>query len=552
MFTNLYLKNFVGKFKSLAAHRSVTRGSALALAFCMILLMVPAEALSVYSASTSSGFSSIEQDGGTLLAGTARIPRADGSGYCVVKYVYSDGLLMSSASAEYVTQKLELCGFVLPDGLFDSDSDGEEISVFACGSEESPTALVAHTPMSTVVSSFKSLYPAYNFSITGYMSLENVFDDSDTVEFSDDGKEAYVSLAADESYVEKVINGKTVTVLAVNAELQYTISASKLSYAVDGDYVSGSDLNSNADSDTTTTTSQNVSDSDNATTSPTTTTATTATTTTATTTTSTSEESTTAASETTDSNNVSSNTASSSASDSSTTSTYMSASEFGVTAGARMIGEASTSGTTSSGSDNASSASSTTSAASSSSTTSTESATASTSSTTAASTTSASATNSSTTASSSTTSSTTVSSTTTSNTKASSSTTSNTAASNTTASSTAASTKASTTAANSTTTSSSTASAVITTSANTTATTYANSILNGTTNSSDETQLGVVSTRRLPLNIRSGPGTNYMVVTVLQRGTYVTVLSTENSEWYMVKTMGKVVGYAYSRYIKLV
>ena len=62
---------------------------------------------------------------------------------------------------------------------------------------------------------------------------------------------------------------------------------------------------------------------------------------------------------------------------------------------------------------------------------------------------------------------------------------------------------------------------------------------------------GVVSTRRLPLNIRSGPGTNYMIVTVLPKGTYVTVLDTSNPDWYMVKTMNKVVGYAYSGYIRI-
>lgn len=63
---------------------------------------------------------------------------------------------------------------------------------------------------------------------------------------------------------------------------------------------------------------------------------------------------------------------------------------------------------------------------------------------------------------------------------------------------------------------------------------------------------GVVSTRRLPLNIRSGPGMNYMIVTVLPKGTYVTVLDTSNPNWYMVRTMNKTVGYAYSKYIKFV
>ena len=43
-----------------------------------------------------------------------------------------------------------------------------------------------------------------------------------------------------------------------------------------------------------------------------------------------------------------------------------------------------------------------------------------------------------------------------------------------------------------------------------------------------------------------------MIVTVLPKGTYVTVLDTSNPDWYVVRTMGNVVGYCYSEYIKFI
>ena len=61
-----------------------------------------------------------------------------------------------------------------------------------------------------------------------------------------------------------------------------------------------------------------------------------------------------------------------------------------------------------------------------------------------------------------------------------------------------------------------------------------------------------VNTRRLPLNIRSGPGLNYMVVNLLPKGTHLMVLDTSNPDWYMVRTKNNTVGYAYSYYIKFV
>ena len=54
------------------------------------------------------------------------------------------------------------------------------------------------------------------------------------------------------------------------------------------------------------------------------------------------------------------------------------------------------------------------------------------------------------------------------------------------------------------------------------------------------------------VNVRSGPGMKYMVVTVLPKGSNVTVLDTSNPDWYVVRTMGNVVGYCYSEYIKFI
>ena len=61
-----------------------------------------------------------------------------------------------------------------------------------------------------------------------------------------------------------------------------------------------------------------------------------------------------------------------------------------------------------------------------------------------------------------------------------------------------------------------------------------------------------VNTRRLRLNIRSGPGMNYMIINVLPKGTHLTVLDTTNPDWYMVRLKNGSVGYAYSYYIKFV
>ncbi len=54
------------------------------------------------------------------------------------------------------------------------------------------------------------------------------------------------------------------------------------------------------------------------------------------------------------------------------------------------------------------------------------------------------------------------------------------------------------------------------------------------------------------VNLRSGAGTGYSVVTVLSSGTLVTVLEVTNSEWVKVRTSGGSVGYLYSEYISYV
>ena len=54
-----------------------------------------------------------------------------------------------------------------------------------------------------------------------------------------------------------------------------------------------------------------------------------------------------------------------------------------------------------------------------------------------------------------------------------------------------------------------------------------------------------------PVNLRSGPGTSYSVVTTLAQGTTVTVTDTSNSKWYAVKTSGGNTGYISVEYLKL-
>ena len=51
------------------------------------------------------------------------------------------------------------------------------------------------------------------------------------------------------------------------------------------------------------------------------------------------------------------------------------------------------------------------------------------------------------------------------------------------------------------------------------------------------------------VRVRTGPGTNYGILTALNTGDVVTVLSTANSAWVQVRTAGGVTGYVSSTYI---
>ena len=54
------------------------------------------------------------------------------------------------------------------------------------------------------------------------------------------------------------------------------------------------------------------------------------------------------------------------------------------------------------------------------------------------------------------------------------------------------------------------------------------------------------------VNLRSGPGTGYSVITTLSTGAFVTVLEVTNSEWVKVKDASGNIGYLYSEYITYV
>ena len=59
---------------------------------------------------------------------------------------------------------------------------------------------------------------------------------------------------------------------------------------------------------------------------------------------------------------------------------------------------------------------------------------------------------------------------------------------------------------------------------------------------------GLVETDGSPLNVRSGPGTDYDKVTSLNDGAVVTIVGIDNG-WYKVKTSGGSVGYVSSEYM---
>ena len=206
------------------------------------------------SLSPAKGFENVETDGGVLFVGTARTPK-EGGGISTVKFVYSSSLNLNDKSLALINRELAACGVTIPDGMiYVSQSDivsdsqlmtktSEQQAVFAVGSPSAPTVLKAYKPYSSVEESFERLFRGYIFSITGYTSLRPVLDGREEVTLSDDGQTASVSIVMSEDYVEKVINGKKIKILMINSELKYYFRAPKLVFEKDEDYnVSDSDI----------------------------------------------------------------------------------------------------------------------------------------------------------------------------------------------------------------------------------------------------------------------------------------------------------------------
>jgi uncharacterized protein YgiM (DUF1202 family) len=60
---------------------------------------------------------------------------------------------------------------------------------------------------------------------------------------------------------------------------------------------------------------------------------------------------------------------------------------------------------------------------------------------------------------------------------------------------------------------------------------------------------GIVETQRTRLNIRSGEGTNYRIVTKADKGEQVILLG-KSDQWYHVLLQNGTIGYAHSDFIK--
>ena len=203
---------------------------------------------------SGSAFETVETEGGVLFVGTARTPK-NGGGISTVKFVYSSSLNLNDKSLALINKELAACGVTMPEGLIyvsrsdivsDSQlmtSTSERQAVFAVGSPEAATVLKPYQAYGSVEESFERLFRGYIFSITGYASLQPVLDGRDEVTLSDDGQTASVSIVMSEDYVEKVINGKKIKILMINSELKYYFRAPKLVFEKDEDYnVSDSDI----------------------------------------------------------------------------------------------------------------------------------------------------------------------------------------------------------------------------------------------------------------------------------------------------------------------
>ena len=203
---------------------------------------------------SAKGFDNVETNGGVLFVGTARTPK-EGGGISTVKFVYSSSLNLNDKSLALINKELAACGVTIPNGMiYVSTSDivsdsqlmnktSEQQAVFAVGSPSAPTVLTAYQPYGSVEESFERLFRGYIFSITSYTSLRPVLDGREEVTLSDDGQTASTSIVMSEDYVEKVINGKKIKILMINSELKYYFRAPKLTFVKDEDYnVSDSDI----------------------------------------------------------------------------------------------------------------------------------------------------------------------------------------------------------------------------------------------------------------------------------------------------------------------
>lgn len=206
------------------------------------------------AANSGRGFENVETDGGVLFVGTARTPKDDGS-ISTVKFVYSSSLNLNDKSLALVNKELAACGVTIPNGMiYVSESDvvsdsqlmtstSERQAVFAVGSPSAPTVLMPCRAYGSVEESFERLFPGYIFSISGYTSLRPLLDGREEVTLSEDGQTASTSIVMSEDYVEKVINGKKIKILMINSELKYYFRAPKLVFEKDEDYnVSDSDI----------------------------------------------------------------------------------------------------------------------------------------------------------------------------------------------------------------------------------------------------------------------------------------------------------------------
>ena len=462
------------------------------------------------SAQSSGGFQNVETDGGVLFVGTARTPK-DGGGISTVKFVYSSSLNLNDKSLALINKELAACGVTIPDGMiYVSASDivsdsqlmtntSENRAVFAVGTPSAPTVLKACPAYGSVEESFERLFRGYIFNISGYSSLKPVFMDREEIKLSEDGQTASTSIVMSEDYVEKVINGQKIKILMINSELKYYFRAPKLTFEKDEDYnVSDSDVIYHYPSRSTTDPSDTLTEA-------------TTKSTTASTQPSSDEDGDTTGStteptgtviDTTDATEPTEPTEPTDPEDPDDTS-----STTGITDPFPDDDTTRTLGTTSTSTRNPES-------------------------------------------------------TTAESTRATTN--------NTTVdpdrlipyakpidSLPTRSTTKQTTLPTELTTESTTGSTTEPTSRitlpTTTQTTRDKSIIDPYNNRRQNTVgEAYVNTRRLPLNIRSGPGLNYMVVKVIPKGTHLTVLDTSNPDWYMVRLNNKTVGYAYSYYIQFV